>query len=98
MLNQKVLELIKRRRFQLALHSTVYYVYDSNIISDSEYDRLSEELVKLQREYPEESKEAPLYEAFKDYDGSTGFHLTNRLNFHHKALHMLRLKEERNGI
>lgn len=88
-------ELIKRRRFQLALHSTIYYVYDSNIISDSDYDRFSRELVELQRLYPEQSKTAPLYEAFKDWDGSTGFHLTQRLNFHHKALYMIRLHEKR---
>lgn len=88
-------ELIKRRRFQLALHSTIYYVYDTNIISDSEYDRFSRELVELQEQFPKASKEAPLYEAYKDWDGSTGYHLTNRLNFHHKALYMIRLHEER---
>lgn len=83
-------ELIKRRRFQIGLHSTIYYCYDCNIISDSEYDRFCRELVELQSLYPQESKEAPLYEAYKDFDGSTGFHLTQRLNFHHKALDMIR--------
>lgn len=88
-------ELIKRRRFQIALHSTIYYVYDTNIIPDSEYDRFSRELTELQELYPKASKEAPLYEAYKDWDGSTGFHLTHRLNFEHKALYMIRLHEER---
>ena len=88
-------ELIKRRRFQIALHSTIYYTYDTNIISDSEYDRFSRELTALQELYPKASKEAPLYEAYKDWDGSTGFHLTKRLNFEHKALYMVRLHEER---
>ena len=87
-------ELIKRRRHQIALHSTIYYVYDSNIISDSMYDQFSEDLVKLQALYPDLSKEVEYYEEFKDWDGSTGFHLTTRLNFHHKALYMLRLHEE----
>jgi NAD-dependent DNA ligase len=87
-------ELIKRRRNQLALHSTIYYVYDTNIISDSMYDGFSEDLVKLQALYPELSKEVEYYDAFKDWDGSTGFHLTHRLNFHHKALYMIRLHEE----
>lgn len=89
-------ELIKRRRLQLSLHSTVYYVYNMNLISDSEYDRFSEELVKLQKYYPEVSKDAPLYEEFKDWDGSTGFHLSDRVkDVHHKALRMIRLKEGR---
>lgn len=88
-------ELIKRRRFQIALHSTIYYAYDTNIISDSEYDGFSRDLVELQKLYPKESKETPLYEAFKDWDGSTGFHITNRLNFNLKALYMIRLNEER---
>lgn len=92
---EQALELIKRRRFQIALHSTIYYVYDTNIISDSEYDRFSRELVELQERFPQLSRLAPLYEAFKDWDGSTGFHLTQRLNFHHKALYMIRLHENR---
>lgn len=87
-------ELIKRRRHQIALHATIYYVYDNNIISDSLYDQFSEDLVKLQRLFPEESKAVEYYEEFKDFDGSTGFHLTTRLDFHHKALYMLRLHEE----
>lgn len=88
---EEALELIKRRRFQIALHSTIYYVYDTNIISDSEYDRFCRELVELQRLFPRISEQAPLYEAYKDFDGSTGYHLTHRLNFHHKALYMIRL-------
>ena len=91
---EQALELIKRRRFQLALHSTIYYVYDTNIIGDNVYDRFSKELVELQKRFPLQSKEAPLYEAFKDWDGSTGFHLTHRLDFHQKALHMIRLHEK----
>lgn len=89
----EISELIKRRRFQVALHSTVYYVYDTNIISDSLYDKFSQELTTLQSLYPEISKNTPLYEAFKDWDGSTGFHITYRLNFHEKALYMIRLRE-----
>lgn len=86
----KARELIKRRRFQIALHSTIYYVYDTNIIEDSEYDRFSRELVELQKRFPNASKEAPLYEAYKDFDGSTGYHIPQRLNFEHKALYMIR--------
>ena len=93
--HEQAVELIKRRRFQIALHSTIYYVYDSNIIEDSEYDRFSRELTELQAVYPKASKEAPLYEAYQDWDGSTGYHIPQRLNFEHKALYMLRLHNEK---
>lgn len=95
---EEIKELIKRRRFQLALHATIYYVYDTNIIPDHVYDGFSEDLVKLQAEYPDLSKEVELYEAFKDFDGSTGFHLTSQLDFHQKALHMIRLHEEQRRV
>ena len=88
-------ELIKRRRFQIALHSTIYYVYDTNIIEDSEYDRFSRELTALQKKFPEISREVELYEAFEDWDGSTGYHIPQRLNFEHKALYMIRIHQEK---
>lgn len=90
-----ITELIKRRRFQLALHSTIYYSYNKNIVPDHVFDSWSEELRTLQAKYPKESKEAPLYDVFKDWDGSTGFHLVNRTQFEGKALYMLRLHESK---
>lgn len=93
--NKQAVELIKRRHFQIALHSTIYYLYDTNIIEDFQYDKLCRDLVELQKLYPKEARKSPLYEAFRDFDGSTGFHLVNRLNFEHKALCMLRLKNRR---
>ena len=93
--NKQAAELINRRHFQIALHSTIYYLYDTNIIEDFQYDKLCRDLVELQKLYPKEVRKSPLYEAFKDFDGSTGFHLVNRLNFEHKALYMLRLRNKK---
>ena len=68
-------EKIQRRRLQLLVHSYIYYELDKNIISDSTWDKWAKELVKLQQQYPEESKQVKYYELFKDFDGNTGYHL-----------------------
>ena len=55
------------------IHSIIYYEMDNNIISDAEWSKRAMELVELQREHP--SVSTVFDEAFKDFDGSTGFHL-----------------------
>jgi hypothetical protein len=72
MLPAQISELIQRRRIQLLIHSCIYYRLNENIISDFQFDKWSEELVKLQADYPEISKQVRFYDAFKDFDGSTG--------------------------
>ena len=72
MSNEQIAELIKRRRLQLLIHSCIYYRLNDNIISDHKFDRLAKELVELQEKYPEISKQVEWYDAFKDWDGSTG--------------------------
>ena len=68
-------EQIQRRRLQLLIHSYIYYELNNNIISDTTWDKWAKELVKLQQQYPEESKQVKYYELFKDFDGNTGYHL-----------------------
>ena len=65
-------EKIKQRRLQLLVHSCIYYKLDRTIISDETWNRWSEELKQLQLKYPDYSKEVEWYDAFKDWDGSTG--------------------------
>jgi NAD-dependent DNA ligase adenylation domain len=76
---EEIKELIKRRRRQLIVHSFGYYRMNDSIISDHTFDMWSKELVDLQREYPELSREVELYEYFSDWDGSTGYHLPTHL-------------------
>jgi hypothetical protein len=45
---------------------------DANIITDYTWSKWAMELAKLQRDYPEESKEAPLHDDFKGWNGSSG--------------------------
>ena len=69
---QTIAEKIKQRRLQLLVHSCIYYKLDQNIVSDSQWNTWSEELKQLQSEYPNISKEVEWFDAFDDWDGSTG--------------------------
>ena len=72
MLNQEIMELIQRRRLQLLVNSCIYYEMNNSIISDEMWDKWARELVQLQTDYPEESKAVIWYNAFENWDASTG--------------------------
>lgn len=74
-MNKQIVELIKRRRLQTLIHAVVYYKFNETIISDADWTKRAKQLVELQRKYPEESKEAPLFDMFCDFDYSTGMNL-----------------------
>ncbi len=68
----KIAEKIQQRRYQLLIHSCIYYHLNQNIISDKQWDEWARELVSLQKSYPKISEQVMLYEYFKDWDASTG--------------------------
>lgn len=68
-------ELIRRRRRQMLVHSCMYYRLGTSIWTDKKFDECARELAKLQRLYPNISKTVEYYEDFKDWDGTTGYHL-----------------------
>lgn len=68
----EIASLIQRRRLQMLVHSKIYYDFNSNIITDKQFDEWGRELVALQMQHPEIAKDICYYEAFKDWDGSTG--------------------------
>lgn len=74
-MNEQIVELIKRRRLQTLIHAIVYYKFNESILSDAEWTKRAKQLVELQKEYPQESKEAPLFDMFCDFDYSTGMNL-----------------------
>ncbi|AEV52106.1 putative ligase [Rhodococcus phage RGL3] len=58
------------------VHSGLYYKLGRSLISDAEFDAWAYELVSLQTEHPELSEQVEYeLEAFRDFDGSTGFDL-----------------------
>lgn len=68
----QVAELIQQRRLQLLVHSYIYYNMDFNVVSDKTWDEWAKELVQLQKNYPDASRRVMWYEAFADWDGSSG--------------------------
>lgn len=72
-------KLIYVRRRQILVHSYLYYFANTQLISDSTFDAWSKELANLQRENPDAVRLCPYYEAFKDFDGSTGCDLPYNL-------------------
>lgn len=76
MTDEKIAALIKRRRYQILVHSCLYYEFNTNLISDHVYDKWAHELATLQKQHPEIADSLPYAEAFKEYDGSTGAFLS----------------------
>ena len=68
----KIAEKIQQRRLQMLVHSCIYYEMDQNLITDKKWDEWAKELRQLQADYPDISKQVIWYEAFKDWDASTG--------------------------
>lgn len=66
---------IQRRRYQILVHSLLYYSLDMSIVPDSKWAEWAKDLVELQAEYPQISSKVIFSDAFKNFDGSTGFNL-----------------------
>lgn len=71
-------EKIKRRRYQLLVHSLLYYELNINLISDDQWSKWATELAKLQEQNPEIANSVIFADEFKTFDGSTGFDLPYR--------------------
>lgn len=72
---QAITELINRLRRTILVHSVIYYELNDSIISDHRWSEWAMKLVELQNEYPDIAARCVYAEAFKDFDGSTGFNL-----------------------
>ena len=72
---QTITEKIQQRRYQMLVHSYLYYQLNNNIIDDHTFDRWAKELVELQELCPEEARKARFHEEFLEFDGSSGYDL-----------------------
>lgn len=89
---------------KIILNCIAYYELNTNRLSDKEYDELSYQLVELQKDVDIQDTEYGY--AMYDFDGSTGFHLYDRLNTHDReylmniachALHISIRKPKKKG-
>lgn len=75
-----ILDKIDYLQKMILVNSALYYKYDTNSLSDYEYDSISEQLVSYMNEYPESRRKSKYAYVFDTYDGTTGFHLVNNLD------------------
>ena len=93
----EVAELIQQRRLQMLVHSCLYYELDMNLISDKQWSEWAVELVHLQEQYPDISKQVIWADEFKDWDGTTGAFLPLHDEWvMQKARKLITLPEKRN--
>ena len=74
----KIAELIQRRRYQMLVHSYIYYEMDKNLIADSQWSQWATELADLQKAFPDIAKLVVYAKDFEGWDGSSGAYLTYR--------------------
>ena len=72
----KIADKIQRRRYQMLVHSYIYYELNENLISDSEWSKWAMELADLQKKYPGIAEKVIYAEDFEDWDGSSGAFLS----------------------
>ena len=70
----------------ILIHSYLYYEQDVSIISDKQFDDICRQYMDLVQNFSEQSvvNESEYGYVFYDFDGSTGFHLWDRLIDHDK--------------
>ena len=73
-----IVEMIRRRRAQMLIHSCLYYELNESMVSDHQWQAWADELAELQRQNPDKCVIGFYDEEFKDWDGSSGYHLPLR--------------------
>lgn len=70
-------EKIQLLQRSILVNSFAYYILDSNILSDFQYDANARQLEELAKNYPDEFKRSRYYEYFHDFFGDDGVHMTS---------------------
>lgn len=80
---------MRQLRLNLLVHSYIYYHLDDSLISDHQWQACADELAERQKTF---TRRIGCYDdAFKDWTGSTGFHLPVDAWVRQKASYLLRL-------
>lgn len=66
---------IQQRRYQILVHSLLYYALDITLVPDAKWAEWAKELVQLQHTHADTASRVIFAEAFKSFDGSTGYNL-----------------------
>lgn len=86
------LSRINHLRRLVLIHSCIYYRLNTSIVSDLQFDKWSNELVKLQSDHPLLSKKGIFHDDFRIFDGTTGYDLSlNNKWVENTAMYILNL-------
>lgn len=104
--DERIIQRVKELREQINYHNYLYYVLDNPEISDAEYDRLFDELLELEKRYPElitldsptQRVGAPPLEEFKTVRHSTPMLSLNKANTTDEFLDFHRRTKELSGL
>ena len=94
-------EKISYLQRRIIIHSILYYELNESVIPDKQFDEEARQLVALQKQNKKDLNKTEYYYCMKDFDGSTGFDLFNRLKevdriyLTHLAKYVLKLYKER---
>lgn len=96
----KIAEKIQQRRYQMLVHSYIYYELNENLVSDSKWSSWAMELVELQSKYPNIAAQVIYAKDFADWDGSSGAYLTysNKPNIVITANRLLQKQEKKQSV
>lgn len=76
--DKTILSFLQRK---IIVNSILYYILDSPVIDDRQFDSLVKEYIDKTKECSKLSLvDSQYYYCFNDFDGSTGFDLYDRLN------------------
>lgn len=64
----------------IIVHSLIYYVYNTSIIRDYDFDMNAKQLFNLIESHNMEFKNSKYYYALYDFDGCSGFNIPDRLS------------------
>lgn len=71
-MTQTIVEKINQRERQIYMGSYLYYEMNTNVISDSAFDKRMVELSQLREEYPDEFRQSEFYKDYKDWEEGSG--------------------------
>lgn len=63
----------------IIINSILYYELNTTKMSDKQFDEVCKQLLELEYQTPNYNK-TQYYYVFKDFDGTTGFYIWDRLN------------------
>ncbi len=90
-----IAQMINHRRRQVLVHSELYYGMDESIVSDQKFDEWAKHLATLQKVHPDIAAEVPFAEEFKDFNGSTGYHLVGKVPWARSKANQILLEHRR---